>query len=472
MASIVPRPGDVRSFWLQEALSADPGAACPPLRERLSADVCIVGGGFAGLWTAQELLDRDPGLRIVLVEADICGGGASGRNGGFVSSSWHDLDGLCHLYDPEPGVRYAQALADQVAEVGSWCQTHAVDAWFHLEGVAMLETNPDQRGAHRTALEASRSRGLDVIRPLDREAAGRIARSPVVEGGMLVPDCAIVQPARLARGLRRIALERGVRIHEGTPTLGIEGDGRPVVRTPHGAVRAESVVLTIGAWATGRKGFRTRLANIADYVVVTEPIPDRLEEIGWTSNVGIADFREMLYYLRPTEDRRLAIGGGTTAALFGGKIGRGATRLRSVAEESARGLRYLFPALEDVAITHAWGGPIDVTPSWTPFFTTLRPGVHSGLGFSGHGLAATKLGGKTLASMALGRDDEWTRLPVVGDAVGRFPPEPLRWPLVRSTVLGMFRHDRAADEGRRPAAPWRMLDHAPSVYRELFRQRR
>jgi glycine/D-amino acid oxidase-like deaminating enzyme len=469
MAQIVPRPGDARSFWLQEALAAHPGARCPPLIERVSADVCIVGGGFAGLWTAQELLDRDPGLRIVLLEADICGGGASGRNGGFVSSSWHDLDGLCRLYGDEPGVRYAEALADQVAEVGSWCQTHAVDAWFHHEGVAMLETNPDQRGAHRKAMEASRSRGLDVIEPLDREDAARIARSPTVEGGMLVADCAIVQPARLARGLRRVALERGVRIHEGTPMRAIEGDGRPVVRTPRGAVRADSVVLTIGAWATGRRGFRTRLANIADYVVVTESIPDRLQEIGWTSNIGIADFREMLYYLRPTEDRRVAIGGGTTGALFGGRIGRGATRLRSVAEESARGLRYLFPSLEDVRITHAWGGPIDVTPSWTPFFTTLRPGVVCGLGFSGHGLAATKLGGKTLASLVLGRDDEWTRLPVVGDAVGRFPPEPLRWPIVRSAVLGMFRHDRAADQGRRPGALWRMLDHAPSAYRELFR---
>lgn len=289
---------------------------------------------------------------------------------------------------------------------------------------------------------------------------------------MLVPDCAIVQPARLARGLRRVAMERGVRIHEGTPMRAIEGDSRPIVRTPLGAVRADSVVLTIGAWATGRKGFRTRLANIADYVVVTEPIPERLEEIGWTSNTGIADFREMLYYLRPTEDRRIAIGGGTTGALFGGRIGRGATRLHPVADEAARGLRYLFPSLEDVRITHAWGGPIDVTPSWTPFFTTLRPGVVCGLGFSGHGLAATKLGGKTLASMVLGRDDEWTRLPVVGDTGGRFPPEPFRWPLVRSTVSGMFRYDRAADEGRRPAAPWRMLDRAPTVYRERLRRRR
>ena len=472
MASIVPRPGDVRSFWLQEALDADPGAPCPPLTQRVSADVCIVGGGFAGLWTAHELLDRDPGLRIALLEADICGGGASGRNGGFVSSSWHDLDGLCRLYGEEPGVRYARALADQVAEVGSWCQTHAVDAWFHHEGVAMLETNPDQRGAHGKTLEGSRSRGLDVIEPLDREGAARIAHSPVVEGGMLVADCAIVQPARLARGLRRVALERGVRIHEGTPMRAIEGGGRPTVRTPRGAVRAGSVVVAIGAWATGRRGFRTRLANIADYVVVTEPIPDHLRQIGWTSNTGIADFREMLYYLRPTEDRRIAIGGGTTGALFGGRIGQGATRLRSVAEESARGLRYLFPSLEDVRITHAWGGPIDVTPSWTPFFTTLRPGVVCGLGFSGHGLAATKLGGKTLASMVLGLDDEWTRLPVVGDAVGRFPPEPLRWPLVRATVLGMLRHDRAADQGRRPPLPWRALDGAPSAYRALFSGRR
>jgi glycine/D-amino acid oxidase-like deaminating enzyme len=467
MDSIVPQPGDVRSFWLQEALAADPGEPCPPLRGRVGADVCIVGGGFAGLWTAHELLDREPGLRIALLEADICGGGASGRNGGFLSSSWHDLPALCHLYGEEPGLRYAQALADQVGAVGEWCSRNRVDAWFHHEGVLGLETNPEQLGAHAEALELSRRLGLDVMQPLGVDETRRYVDSPAAVGGVFVRDNAIVQPARLARGLRRVALERGVHIFEGTRVGALDHRRPAVVSTGAGAVRADHVVLTIGAWATGWPGFRTRLGNIADYVVATEPIPDRLREIGWTSGVGIADARDMLYYLRPTDDHRIAIGGGSTGVLYGGTIGRGATKLRGVADVAARGLLYLFPQLEGVRFTHAWGGPIDMSASWTPFFRTLDPGnAHCGLGFSGHGLAATKLGGKTLASMVLGVQDEWSELPVVGDALARTPPEPLRWALVRSAVWGMGRHDRAADAGRRPGVISRALTRAPLAYRE------
>jgi glycine/D-amino acid oxidase-like deaminating enzyme len=284
---------------------------------------------------------------------------------------------------------------------------------------------------------------------------------------MFVRDGAIVQPARLALGLRRAALERGVRIFEGTRVTSLDHRRPAVVTTEEGAVRADHVVLTIGAWATGWRGFRNRLGNIADYMVATEPIPDRLEEIGWTNGMGIADAREMLYYLRPTDDGRIAIGGGTTGVLYGGRIARDATGLRRVAEQAARGLLYLFPQLEGVRFTHAWGGPIDMTASWTPFFRTLVPGnVHCGLGFSGHGLAATKVGGKTLASMALGLDDEWTDLPVVGDVLSRTPPEPLRWALVRSAAWGMLRRDRAADAGRRGGILSRALASAPVAYRE------
>jgi glycine/D-amino acid oxidase-like deaminating enzyme len=414
-----------------------------------------------------ELLDREPSLRIALLEADICGGGASGRNGGFLSSSWHDLPGLCSLYGEEPGLRYALALAQQMREVGDWCAANDVDAWFHHDGTLGLETNVAQRGAHREALELSRRLGLDVIEPLDRTGVRRHVDCPVAMGGMFVRDGAIVQPARLARGLRRVALERGVRIFEGTRVASLDHRRPAVVTTAEGAVRADHVVLTIGAWATGWPGFRHRLGNIADYMVATEPIPDRLGEIGWTDGMGIADAREMLYYLRPTDDGRIAIGGGTTGVLYGGRIARGATGLRRVAEQAARGLLYLFPQLEGVRFTHAWGGPIDMTASWTPFFRTLDPGnIHCGLGFSGHGLAATKVGGKTLASMVLGVDDEWTDLPVVRDALSRTPPEPLRWALVRCAVWGMLRQDRAADAGMRAGILPRALARAPVAYRE------
>ena len=462
----VPDPGGVRSFWLEEALAADAGKPCPPLGARIAADVCIVGGGFAGLWTANELMEREPGLRVALLEADICGGGASGRNGGFVSSSWHDIEALADIYGEREGVRYAVALASEIDAVGAWCARHGVDAWFHKDGVLAARAGGWQPERSPEADALLLRHGIER-RELDAEQARSVADSPRFVGGIMGEDTAIVQPARLARGLRRVALERGVRIYEGTRATRIDA-GRPaVVRCERGAVRAEQVVLTIGAWAAGWPGFRRAFGNIADYMVVTEPIPSLLRDVlGWTSWAGIVDRRELLYYLRRTDDDRIAIGGGSTGVLFGGRIGPASTHDRRVAEVAAEGLLWLFPQLEGIRFTHAWGGPIDMTASFTPFFETREPGnVHAGLGFSGHGLAATKLGGRTLASLVLGGEDEWSTLPVVGPPVGTAPPEPLRWPLVRAAVWGLEAGDRAESAGRRRSPLQRALGWGPVANR-------
>jgi glycine/D-amino acid oxidase-like deaminating enzyme len=467
----MPAPGSARSFWLEEALArpAFAGEPCPPLRGRVGADVCILGGGFAGLWTAIELSVREPGLRIALLESDICGGGASGRNGGFLSSSWHDLPGLCGLYGEEEGGRYALALADEIGETGRWCADHGVDAWFHDEGVLGVRTTrwQEEFGDEVAGALCLRLGFGERIVPLDADACRARADSPRFLGGSLVADNATVQPARLARGLRRVALERGVHVFEGTRALGIEA-GRPaVVRAEDGAVRADQVVLTIGSWAAGWPGFRRSFGVIADFMVVTEPIPDRLAEIGWTSHVGIADGREMLYYLRRTDDDRIAIGGGATAVAYGGRLEPRTTHDRRVAEVAARGLLWLFPQLEGVRFTHAWGGPIDHTASFTPFFRTLPPGnLHAGLGFSGHGLAQTKLGGKILASLALGARDDWTSMPVVGPEVAKAPPEPLRYALIRLAAWGLDSGDRREDRGRPRGMLRDLVGGAPTRYRE------
>jgi glycine/D-amino acid oxidase-like deaminating enzyme len=471
----VPAPGAARSFWLQEALANEDAAACPSLSRRFAADVCIVGGGFAGLWTAIELAEREPSMRIALLEADICGGGASGRNGGFVSSSWWDLPGLCRLFGRDEGVRYATVVADQVAEVGRWLDAHGVDAWFHHEGVLGVRTGAWQEGGATAADAAPLADVLglsDRIVPLSAGECRAYADSPRFVDGAFVADSATVQPARLARGLRRVALGAGVRIFERSGVVGLDR-GRPViVRTDRGAIRADQVVIAIGAWAAGWRGFGRSFANIADYMVATEPIPELLKEIGWTSHVGIADGREMLYYLRRTDDDRIAIGGGTTGVVFDGRIGRRATHDRRVAQAAARGLQWLFPQLERVRFTHAWGGPIDETASFTPFYRTLRPGnVHAGLGFSGHGLSQTKVGGKILASLVLGADDEWVSLPVVGREIGKAPPEPLRWPLVRAAVWALSSGDRREDAGRRRGRIRAWIGGAPLRNRERLRRR-
>jgi glycine/D-amino acid oxidase-like deaminating enzyme len=250
--------------------------------------------------------------------------------------------------------------------------------------------------------------------------------------------------------------------------------GRPaVVRTEHGAVRADQVVLTIGAWAAGWPGFRRSFGVIADHVVVTEPIPDLRREIGWTSNIGIADGRELLYYLRPTDDDRIAIGGGATGTVFAGRAdSRAVTHDRHVSETAARGLLWLFPQLEGVRFTHAWGGPIDMTASFTPFYRTLPPGnVHAGLGFSGHGLSQTKLGARILAGKVLGVEDRYTSLPVNAPEVAKTPPEPLRWPAVKLAAWALESGDLREQSGRARGPMRRIVGGAPGAYRDRLVRR-
>lgn len=475
--SQVPAPGTGRSFWLQEALARDPGEACPPLRGKVSADVCIAGGGFAGLWTAIELTQREPSLRVALLEADICGGGASGRNGGFFSASWYDVQALVRMFGVEGGLRYAQALSDAVDEADGWCRTNGVDAWFHRDGMLAFQAAPWQAMEwHGSELFGALERyGLsDRMWRLSAEDARAMADVPRAVGAHFTPHGATVQPARLARGLRRLALERGVRIFEGTRVTGIEHGRRPVVRTAgRGAVRTDQTIVAIGAWAAGWPSVRRRLANVADFMVATEPIPDRIEALGWRTHVGILDMRELLLYLRRTDDGRIAIGGGATGVLFGGRVGSASTHDLRVAEVAAESLIWLFPQLEGVRFTHSWGGPIDMSASFVPFYKTLRPGnVHLGLGFSGHGLAATKVGGKILASLALGLRNEWSELPLVGDALGRFPPEPLRYPLAKLAVWGMESGDRREDEGKRRGLLRTVAANAPIEYRSRLRRRK
>jgi glycine/D-amino acid oxidase-like deaminating enzyme len=470
----LPQPGAARSFWLQEALEHDPGEPAPPLDRNVVADVCIVGGGFAGLWTAVRLTERAPGLRIAIVEQDIVGGGASGRNGGFVSSSWFDAAAIVSLYGLTEGRRYLEVLSDSVEQLGAFAASHGIDCWFHHDGVLAVRTGDWQEPFDGREGESLRERiGHSPLPPLDAAGVRAMVDSPRFVDGRYSPDGGVVQPARLARGLRRVLLQRGVHIFERTRMIDLERSRPAVVRCEHGAVKADRVVLTTGAWAAGMRPFTRSFGVIADYVVATEPIPELLEQIGWTNQMGIADARDWLYYLRPTDDGRIVIGGGAGSAVYGGNgDGRAANGLQHFAEAPARGLLWMFPQLEGTRFTHAWGGPIDQTPTFLPFYRTLEPGnVHAGLGYSGHGVVQTYVGGHILAATVLDVEDEWTSLAVNRPETSKAPPEPLRYPLVWAAAHALERGDARQDDGGPRGRLNALVGGAPLRHRERLVRR-
>ena len=440
----------MRSLWLQEALAGEDDAA--PLEREEQADVCIVGGGYTGLWTALKLKEHDPSLDVVIVEADVCGGGASGRNGGFVMSWWSKFLKLGHLCGEEEALRLARASAEAVSAIGEFCEVHSIDADFREDGWLWAATKEAQIGAWDETVAATERAGADAFVRLDPDEAARRAGSPTHIGGVFEPTCATVQPARLARGLRRVALEQGVRIFERSPMTRLERDFPARVHTTLGAVTADKIVLAMNAWLAQVRELSRSLVVIASDMIATAPVAARLEEIGLTTGIAISDSRMLVNYYRTTVDGRIAFGKGGGALARRNKVGSEFSGASPRAGDVSESFRELYPALADVDVPVSWTGPIDRSLDGLPFFGTLggRSDLLYGGGYSGNGVGPAYLGGRILASLALSLEDEWTRSPVAQGPHGRFPPGPIKdagGRIVRSAVV---RKERAEDAGRRP----------------------
>lgn len=438
-------PGKQRSWWLRDALAQDPGVECPPLNNDGKADVVIVGGGFTGLWTAYFLHERHPDLGIVVLEQDICGGGPSGRNGGFASGWWDELHGLVALYGAEAAVRACRAITSSINSIGEFCTANGIDAWYQRAGYMYAVTAAaNERARDEMVTLAGELGAPDELHELSPAEVHARCASPAFRGGAFMRDGASVQPARLARGLRRVILERGVTIHEGTPVARLEGT---TAVTPNGRIEASHAVLAVNAWGIGWPQLKRKLVAWSSYIVMTAPAPNRLKEIGWTGGELISDFRTSLRYFRTTPDGRIAFGGG------GGRARRSVDDMfthdsRAVAE-TAEGFRLMFPSFSDVPIEDAWGGPIDVSPTHLPTFGRVDDSnVYYAAGYTGNGVAPTHLAGQALADLITRADTDTVRLPMVNAKAMTFPPEPFRSWGAAVVRRAMIEKETAEEHGR------------------------
>ena len=453
----------VRSLWLEEALTD--AEDVPRLEGDERADICIVGGGFTGLWTAIRLKEHDPALDVVLVEADVCGSGASGRNGGFVLTWWAKFGTLKKVCGGDEAIRLARASAQAVDGIGAFCVEHGIDAHYRRDGWLWAATSGAQLGAWEETLAATARYGEDPFERLEPGEAARRAGETTHLGGVYEPTAATVQPAMLARGLRRVAIESGVRVFENSAMTKLERSSPPRVVTSQGVVTAAKVVLALNAWAAALSELRRSMIVIASDIVATTPAPERLESIGWTNGTCISDSRLLVNYYRTTVDGRLVFGRGGGKLAFGGKVGNAFDGPSPRATAVTETMRALYPSFEHVPVTHSWMGPIDRTQVGLPFFAGLggREEILYTIGYSGNGVGPAYIGGRILASLALGLDDEWSRAGLVREPAGSFPPEPVRYLGGRLVRGAVERKEAAEDRGAHAGRLTLLLaDLAPS----------
>jgi glycine/D-amino acid oxidase-like deaminating enzyme len=439
-------------YWIEEAGDAPPA---PPLIGDLEADVVVVGGGYTGLWSAWYLKQLEPGARVCVLESEpLCGRGPSGRNGGFCHGLWGSAASLRERWGDAAALAICRAADDAVERIGAFCEEPGVDAWWRPAPYMETATAAAHDGAWRRALEACRELGApEAIRELTPAEVREHCRSPAFRGASATEPAATVQPARLALGIRRRLREEGVEIFESSAVRSLRSEpGGVIARTEIGAVRAERAIVALGAAARGRRGpLRNQLTVASSHIVLTEPVPEVLEEIGWTGGESITDCRALVHYFRTTPDGRIAFGWGGGRISFGAHT-RGRTEVDpAVIEATSHHLYDYFPALRGRAITHAWGGPIDASPTHLPTVTTLEGGrAFAAAGYTGNGVGPTNMVGRTLASLALGRDDEPARLAFVDGASPRVPPEPFHWVGGEAIRLGILAKEEAEMAGRAP----------------------
>ena len=446
-------PTEALSYWLGEALGSSP-PNCTPLEGSHRADVCIVGGGYTGLWTAIQIKRRAPASKVVLVERDLCGSGASGRNGGFVLSLWAKFLALRKTCGTAEAVRLGRLSSAAVAHIGTFCREEGIEADFRMDGWLWAATSPAQCDTWSETVAALDRAGEHPFQSWSADDILERSGSRRHLAGVFEAQSASVQPARLARGLRRVAEELGVEIYEQSPMLRLRHSRRPQVICSGGTVEAGKIILAMNAWGIRFAKIRRAIAVVSSDVVVTPPVPHLLAQSGWTDGMTISDSRMLVHYYRTTGDGRIVFGkgGGSGQLAFGARVDHRFEGPSPIADMVMQALRETYPGLGSVPPAQSWTGPIDRSRNGLPMFGRLdRAGnILYGVGYSGNGVGPSVLGGNILASLALEARDDWSQCGLVQKLERAFPPEPFRYvggKLVRAAVA---RRDHADDVGGKP----------------------
>ncbi len=435
------------SFWLETC--GDDLTPRPALAGSIGVDVAILGAGYTGLWTAYYLLARQPSLKIAILEREIAGFGASGRNGSWCTAHFPLGPGtVAKTYGREKAVALYRAMAASVDEVAAAASREGFDIQFVKGGGLTVARGPQQLPSVRDSHAEFESLGLgDRVKLLDRAATDAVVKISNAEGAIYYKDAANLHPGRLVRGLARAVERKGATIYEQTDVTGFSTGSRPALRTATGDVNAKTIVLAGEAYLSRLKPLHRQLIPVYSLMTLTEPLSNAdWDAIGWRHRECIDSCRLTIEYTAKTADGRILFGGRGAPYHFGSRIEDAYDRHDPTIRMFQEGVRDWFPRLKDVRFTHAWGGPLGVPRDFTPTMTfDPDSGVASARGYVGNGVATTNLSGRVLADLILGVNSAITHLPCVNHRSPNWEWEPLRYLAVHYIQNAYWKIDQQAE---------------------------
>lgn len=439
--------------WIAQAKQIENWVEPTPLNQDIETDVCIVGGGYTGLWTAILLKQKSPQLRVTILEKRFCGSGASGVNGGCMLTWATKYPSMVKMF----GEKQAKFLVEEservVFEIEAFCKEHNIDAGLRRHGTYYTATNTAQCGSMAPTVDKLEELGINSWRKTDeKELNGNTGSAKHIEG-YYSKAAGSVQPALLARGLRKAALELGVEIFENTEMTELKYGEPATVVTAQGSVKAKQVVLALNAWMVDKfKEFKNSIVVVSSDMVITKQVPELLKKSKLAEGVTVVDSRIFVHYYRDTVDGRVMLGKGGNHFSFNNQVEPMFNQQTKYLGLLKNSFDNLFPHIGREQISSNWTGGSDRSTTGFPFFGNIKDqnNVFYGLGYSGNGVAQTRIGGKILSSMVLGEDNQYSSCSLTGGPRGHFPPEPVRWlgaMMVRDAVR---RKESAEDKEQKP----------------------
>ena len=442
-----------QSPWFVEALQKEEDLKVNQLDLNLNTDICIIGGGFTGLWTALKIKEKNPSTNIIILEKDLCGSGASGRNGGCMIPQSTKFQGIRDVVGIDDAKKMVLSTEAAVKNIKNFCSDNKINAEIRDDGVLYGATNKFHQGSFEGLIKDLDEHKINSWKRLSREEVQDLSKSKKFIDGYFSPIGGSLQPALLVRGLKKIAENNGVKIFEKSAVISYDDKKEILVKTKNGSVSCSKLVFAINAWTPHLLPFLSRsVVLVSSDMIISEPIKSKLQTIGLNSGLVILDCNLFTHYCRTTPDGKIILGKGGNTFSYKNRVISSFDGPSTIEKFLKKSLMKFYPSLNDTKIITSWNGPSERTKTGFPFFGyhPNNKNISYAFGYSGNGVLTCNVGGEILSSMALEEQNEWTKSNFCKGPLKMFPPEPFRWlgaMIIRNAIR---RKESDQEEGKDP----------------------